>query len=47
MQLLGSGLVDVKGMISGVVKFKEAEEAFKKASEGQVIKMLIAGPNEE
>ena len=33
VQLLASGLVDVKGMISGVVKFKEAEQAFKKASE--------------
>lgn len=47
VQLLASGLVDVKRMISGVVKFREAEEAFKKAKEGEVIKMLIAGPNEE
>lgn len=46
VQLLAGGLVDVKGMISGVVKFGEAEEAFKKAKEGEVIKMLIAGPNE-
>lgn len=46
VQLLASKLVDVKGMISGVVKFTEAEEAFKKAKGGEVIKMLIAGPNE-
>ncbi|CAI4218502.1 unnamed protein product [Parascedosporium putredinis] len=46
VQLLGSNLVDVKKFISGVVPFKDAEKAFEKVKEGQVIKMLIAGPNE-
>ncbi|SPO02428.1 probable xylitol dehydrogenase [Cephalotrichum gorgonifer] len=46
VQLLSSGLVDVKKMVSGVVAFKDAEKAFEKVREGQVIKMLIAGPNE-
>jgi len=47
VQLLGSGLVDVKKFISGVVPFKDAEKAFEKVKEGQVIKILIAGPNEK
>ncbi|KAJ9150411.1 Xylitol dehydrogenase [Pleurostoma richardsiae] len=47
VQLVASGQVDVKKLISQTVKFSEAEEAFKKVKEGQVIKILIAGPNEK
>ena len=47
VELIASGKVDVKKLISGTVAFKEAEEAFKQVKEGQVIKVLIAGPNEK
>ncbi|KAK4116660.1 GroES-like protein [Canariomyces notabilis] len=47
IELVASGKVDVKKLINGVVAFKDAEEAFKKVKEGQVIKILIAGPNEK
>lgn len=47
VSLVATGKVDVKRLISGVVPFKEAEDAFKKVKEGEVIKMLIAGPNEK
>ncbi|CAJ2500008.1 Uu.00g028610.m01.CDS01 [Anthostomella pinea] len=47
IDLVAGGKVDVKRLISGTVPFKEAEDAFKKVKEGEVIKMLIAGPNEK
>ncbi|KXX83163.1 putative D-xylulose reductase A [Madurella mycetomatis] len=47
IDLVAAGKVDVKKLINGVVAFKDAEEAFKKVKEGQVIKILIAGPNEK
>ncbi|KAH9903831.1 GroES-like protein [Xylariomycetidae sp. FL2044] len=47
VELVASGKVDVKRLISGTVPFKEAEDAFKKVKEGEVIKILIAGPNEK
>ncbi|KAH6695118.1 sorbitol dehydrogenase [Plectosphaerella plurivora] len=47
IELVANGSVDVKKLISGVVPFSAAEDAFKKVKEGQVIKMLIAGPNEK
>ncbi|KAK4241850.1 chaperonin 10-like protein [Achaetomium macrosporum] len=47
IELVAAGKVDVKKLINGVVAFKDAEEAFKKVKEGQVIKILIAGPNEK
>jgi D-xylulose reductase len=46
IELVSSGKVDVKKLVTGVVPFTQAEEAFKKVKEGQVIKILIAGPNE-
>ncbi|KAL3958293.1 hypothetical protein ACCO45_006455 [Purpureocillium lilacinum] len=46
VELIASGKVDVKKLVSAVVPFEQAEEAFKKVKEGEVIKMLIAGPNE-
>ncbi|KAL2155239.1 hypothetical protein VTH82DRAFT_3915 [Thermothelomyces myriococcoides] len=47
IDLVASGKVDVKPLINAVVPFRKAEEAFKKVKEGQVIKILIAGPNEK
>lgn len=47
VELVASGKINVKKLISGQVPFEQAEEAFKKVAEGQVIKMLIAGPNEK
>ncbi|KAK3355618.1 GroES-like protein [Neurospora tetraspora] len=47
IQLVEQGKVDVKKLVNGVVAFKDAEEAFKKVKEGEVIKILIAGPNEK
>lgn len=47
IELVAAGKVDVKALVNGVVSFKDAEEAFKKVKEGQVIKILIAGPNEK
>jgi len=46
VELIAGGKVDVKKLVSAVVPFEQAEEAFKKVKEGEVIKMLIAGPNE-
>ena len=47
VELVASGRVDVKRLVSGVVPFSQAEQAFAKVKEGEVIKMLIAGPNEK
>ena len=47
IELVASGKVDVKKLVSGIVSFDKAQEAFEKVKEGQVIKMLIAGPNEK
>lgn len=47
VELVADGKVDVKRLISDTVPFDRAEEAFKKVAEGQVIKILIAGPNEK
>ncbi|KAJ6439254.1 xylitol dehydrogenase [Purpureocillium lavendulum] len=47
IDLVANGSVDVKKLISGIVQFRHAEEAFKKVKEGAVIKILIAGPNEQ
>lgn len=46
VELVASGKIDAKRMISETVPFEKAEEAFEKVKGGQVIKMLIAGPNE-
>ncbi|KAM0282399.1 hypothetical protein ACHAQH_003080 [Verticillium albo-atrum] len=47
IDLVANGSVNVKKLISEVVLFKEAEDAFKKVKQGQVIKVLIKGPNEQ
>lgn len=46
IELVATSKVDVKKLISEEVKFDQAEEAFKKVKEGQVIKVLIGGPNQ-
>ncbi|KZZ89735.1 xylitol dehydrogenase [Moelleriella libera RCEF 2490] len=47
VDLVASGKVDIKKLVSDVVPFEKAEEAFRKVKEGEVIKILIAGPNEK
>lgn len=47
IDLVANGKVDIKKLVSTVVPFDKAEEAFKKVKEGEVIKILIAGPNEK
>ncbi|KAI2626022.1 GroES-like protein [Hypomontagnella submonticulosa] len=47
VELVAAGKVEVKRLVSGIVAFKEAEDAFKKVKQGEVIKILIAGPNEK
>lgn len=43
IQLLATGLVRGKDLITGVVKFEEAEKAFQQVKAGASIKTLIAG----
>ena len=45
VELVASGKVDVKQLISRKVGFGEAEEAFKDVKAGKGIKILIEGPN--
>jgi D-xylulose reductase len=47
VELISSGKVNVKKLISGTVKFEDAEKAFENVKAGKCIKMLIAGPNEK
>jgi len=47
IELVAAGKVNVKKLVDGVVPFAQAEDAFKKVKGGQVIKILIAGPNEK
>ncbi|KAI0097883.1 GroES-like protein [Nemania sp. FL0031] len=47
VELVASGKVEVKKLISEVVAFKDAESAFNKVKQGEVIKILIGGPNEK
>jgi len=47
VEFVSSGKVDVQKLITGIVKFEEAEEAFKSVKAGKGIKVLIAGPNEK
>lgn len=45
--LVATGKVDVKKLITGTVKFEDAEQAFIDVKAGKGIKVLIAGPNEK
>lgn len=47
VNLVASGKVSVKELITGVVKFGNAEQAFKEVKAGKGIKTLIAGPELE
>lgn len=47
IDLVSRGVIDVKKLITGTVKFEDAEEAFKSVKAGKGIKVLIAGPNEK
>ncbi len=47
VELVATGKIDVKALITGTVKFTEAEEAFKAVKSGKGIKTLILGPNEK
>ncbi|CCU81359.1 xylitol dehydrogenase [Blumeria hordei DH14] len=47
VELVSSGQVNVKSLITKVVSFGEAEQAFKDVKQGKGIKCLIAGPNEK
>ncbi|KAK0391714.1 hypothetical protein NLU13_1213 [Sarocladium strictum] len=47
IELVAQGKVDVKKLISSVADFKDAESAFNKVKQGEVIKILIKGPNEK
>lgn len=45
VELIGSGKINVKQLITGRVKFEEAKEAFEDVKVGKGIKIMIAGPN--
>jgi len=47
VELVATGKVDVKKLITGTVKFQDAEQAFIDVKAGKGIKVLIAGPNEK
>ncbi|CZR68374.1 probable xylitol dehydrogenase [Phialocephala subalpina] len=47
VELVATGKVDVKKLITGTVKFEDAEQAFIDVKAGKGIKVLIAGPNEK
>lgn len=47
VQLVASGKIDVKQLVTNRFTFKEAEKAYKTAAEGKAIKIIIDGPEEE
>ncbi|RDW75508.1 hypothetical protein BP6252_06650 [Coleophoma cylindrospora] len=47
IDLVATGRIDVKRLITGTVPFIEALEAFEEVKGGHAIKILIAGPNEK
>lgn len=47
VQLVASGKIDVKKLVTNRFTFKEAEQAYKTAAEGKAIKIIIDGPEEE
>ena len=46
IDLVATGRIAVKQLVTGKVKFDEAEKAFADVKEGKGIKMLIEGPEE-
>ncbi|KFZ16252.1 hypothetical protein V501_02303 [Pseudogymnoascus sp. VKM F-4519 (FW-2642)] len=47
VQLVASGSLEVKSLVSREVPFKDAEQAFEDVLKGRGIKVLIRGPNHE
>lgn len=47
VDMVATGRVSVKELITGKVSFEEAESAFKDVKAGKGIKILIEGPAEE
>ena len=46
VDLVATGRISIKDLITGKVSFDEAEKAFADVRDGKGIKMLIAGPEE-
>jgi D-xylulose reductase len=46
IDLVASGRISVKELITGKVKFEDAESAFAQVKKGEGIKLLIEGPEE-
>ena len=46
VDLVASGRISVKELITGKVKFEQAEQAFADVKAGKGIKILIEGPEE-
>jgi D-xylulose reductase len=46
VDLVATGRISIKELISGKVKFEDAESAFAQVKKGEGIKLLIEGPAE-
>jgi D-xylulose reductase len=46
VDLVATGRISIKELISGKVKFEDAESAFAQVKKGEGIKLLIEGPEE-
>ncbi|KAI1075953.1 GroES-like protein [Whalleya microplaca] len=46
IDLVGTGRINVRDLITDTVPFQQAEEAYQRVKGGQAIKILISGPNE-
>lgn len=46
VELVANRSVEVKKLITSVVGFRNAEDAFRKVKDGRVMKILIVGPSE-
>jgi D-xylulose reductase len=46
IDLVASGRISIKELITGKVKFEDAESAFAQVKRGEGIKLLIEGPEE-
>jgi D-xylulose reductase len=46
VDLVASGRISIKELITGKVKFEDAESAFAQVKKGEGIKLLIEGPAE-
>lgn len=46
VDLVATGRISIKELITGKVKFEDAEDAFAQVKKGEGIKLLIEGPEE-